>query len=252
MSGNALVTGGSAGLGAAFVAELLARGYRVTCIDRHPPTVTDARLTFVPTELGDMTALGAVASTLAGKVFDVVVLNAGISAVGAFEAIAPEHLQRVIDVNLRAPIELTRLLLSGGVLAPRASLVFIASLSNRLGYPGAAVYAASKQGLEAFARSLRPALSQHVLCVLTGPLDTGHARRYAPAGGRPGPRMAPAELAERVLSRLGQSGTIYASLPQHLAAVAGRLFPGTMTALMRRGLFLRLTKSAPVVDDTRV
>ena len=251
MNGNALVTGGSAGLGAALVAALLARGYRVTCIDRHPPTLADDRLTFVPAELGDMKALGSLATALSDSVFDVVILNAGISAVGAFEAIAPEQLQRVINVNLLAPIELTRLLLSGGLLAERGSLIFVASLSNRLGYPGAAVYAATKQGLEAFARSLRPALTQSVLCVLPGPLDTAHARRYAPSGGPARKRMAPEALADRLLSRLGRSGTVYGSLPQQLAALAGTLLPGLMTGLMRRGLFVRLIGSPPVVDDSR-
>jgi NAD(P)-dependent dehydrogenase (short-subunit alcohol dehydrogenase family) len=251
VNGNALVTGGSAGLGAALVAALLARGYRVTCIDRHPPTLADDRLTFVPAELGDMKALGSLATALSDSVFDVAILNAGISAVGAFEAIAPEHLQRVINVNLLAPIELTRLLLSRGLLAQRGSLIFVASLSNRLGYPGAAVYAATKQGLEAFARSLRPALTQSVLCVLPGPLDTEHARRYAPSGGPARKRMAPEALADQLLSCLGRSGTVYGSLPQRLAALAGTLLPGVMTGLMRRGLFVRLIGSPPVVDDSR-
>ena len=61
-----------------------------------------------------MKALGSLANALSDSVFDVVILNAGISAVGAFEAIEPEQLQRVINVNLLAPIELTRLLLSRG------------------------------------------------------------------------------------------------------------------------------------------
>lgn len=251
MTGNALVTGGSAGLGAALVAALLARGYRVTSIDRQPPAATNARLTFVPAELGDMKALGSLANALSDSVFDIVVLNAGISAVGAFEAIAPEQLQRLINVNLLAPIELTRLLLRGGLLAKRGSLIFVASLSNRLGYPGAAVYAATKQGLEAFARSLRPALTQSVLCVLPGPLDTEHARRYAPSGGPASKRMAPEALAERLLSRLGRSGTVYGSMPQQFAALAGTLLPGLMTGLMRRGLFVRLVGSPPVVDDSQ-
>lgn len=251
MTGNALVTGGSAGLGAALVAALLARGYRVTCIDRHRPAVADERLAFIQLELGEMGALGAASEALAEKRFDVVILNAGISAVGAFEAIAPDALQRVIDVNLRAPIELTRLLLSGGALAPGASLVFVASLSNRFGYPGAAVYAATKQGLEAFARSLRPALTQKVICVLPGPLDTDHARRYAPRGGTERRRMSAEVLAARILASLGRSGTLYASLPQQLAALAGTLLPGLMTGLMRRGLFVRLIGSPPVVDDSR-
>jgi NAD(P)-dependent dehydrogenase (short-subunit alcohol dehydrogenase family) len=248
MSGAALVTGGSSGLGAALVAGLLARGYAVTCLDRNPPGVTDARLSFVATELGDMAALAGAVERLNGTVFDVVILNAGISAVGAFEDIDGAHLQRVIDVNLRAPIELTRQLLSVGAVAPTGSLIFVASLSNRLGYPGAAVYAASKQGLEAFARSLRPGRGQSVLCVLPGPLDTPHASRYAPAGGKARARMAPERLAVRVLSRLGQSGTLYASGAQRLAALAGRLLPEVMTGLMRRALFDRLRQAPPVVD----
>ena len=251
MTGNALVTGGSAGLGAALVAGLLARGYRVTCLDRNPPNVSHDRLIFQPTELGDTARLAATVETLSGTVFDVVIFSAGISAVGAFERIAAEQLQRVIEVNLHAPIELTRLLLTRGALAPSASLVFIASLSNRLGYPGASVYAATKQGLEAFARSLRPAVAQSVLCVLPGPLDTDHAQRYAPAGGPARPRMAPEVLAKRLLSRLGRSGTLYASLPQQGAALAGTVLPALMTRLMRRGLFVRLNRSPPVVDDPR-
>jgi NAD(P)-dependent dehydrogenase (short-subunit alcohol dehydrogenase family) len=248
MSGVALVTGGSSGLGAALVAGLLERGFAVICLDRHPPERSDARLSFVPTELGEMAALPSATEKLAGTVFDIVILNAGISAVGAFEAIDGAQLQRVIDVNLRAPIELTRLLLKAGALAPTGSLVLVASLSNRLGYPGAAVYAASKQGLEAFARSLRPARGQTVLCVLPGPLDTPHANRYAPAGGKARARMAPEVLARRILSRLGRSGTLYASGTQRLAALLGRLLPGVMTGIMRRTLFTRLTQAPPVVD----
>ena len=61
---------------------------------------------------------------------------------------------RVIAVNLLAPMELIRLLMSSAMGAKDASLIFVGSLSNRLGYPGAAVYAATKQGLESFASSL--------------------------------------------------------------------------------------------------
>jgi cyclic-di-GMP-binding biofilm dispersal mediator protein len=246
---NALVTGGSSGLGASLVAGLLAGGYHVVSLDRHPPEVTHEHLTFQSTELGDTARLVSTVETLAGTVFDVVVFSAGISAVGAFERIPPEQLQRVFDINLLAPIELTRLLLIRGALAPSASLVFIASLSNRLGYPGASVYAATKSGLEAFARSLRPALTQTVLCVLPGPLDTDHARRYAPRGGRQRQRMPPEALTTRILSNLRRSGTLYANLPQQLAGWLGHLLPAAATDLMRRGLFARLKASTPVVDD---
>jgi len=208
MTRTALVTGGSSGLGAAFVAGLLARGYRVTCLDRNLPSIEAERLTFVRTEFDDITNLPVTVAALDDVVFDLVIVNAGISAVGAFEAIELVDLERVIAINLLAPAELTRLLLVNGRVAGGGTLVFIASLSNRLGYPGASVYSATKQGLEAFANSLRRARRQKVICVLPGPLDTEHARRYAPAGGKSRPRMAPRRLAERVLKRVKRSGTV--------------------------------------------
>jgi short-subunit dehydrogenase len=78
---------------------------------------------------------------------DVFVHSAGISAVGPFaeSAIARQH--AVLDVNLRAPLQLTAGMLRERLLAPGATLVFIASLSVFTSYPGAPVYAASKDGL---------------------------------------------------------------------------------------------------------
>lgn len=249
MSKRALVTGGSAGLGAAFVDELLTRGYAVVSIDRNLPDKTAPQLHAVQADLGDITALPALMSAVtATEPFDIVVFNAGISAVDAFESIGIDHMEQLIAVNLLAPMELSRLLLADGRVTERASLIFIGSLSNRLGYPGASVYAATKQGLEAFATSLRKTGRHAVLCVLPGPLDTEHATRYAPQDSKGGKRQSPAALAKRVLARHHRSGIVYGTLAHRIAGLAGWWAPSLLTRLMRRGMFTKLQAARPVTD----
>jgi short-subunit dehydrogenase len=85
---------------------------------------------------------------------DVLVNNAGFQARGYVESVSVEDLGRTIDVNLRAPIMLTRLALpyireSGG-----GAIVNVASLAGRTPVPGSAAYSASKFGLRAFTFSL--------------------------------------------------------------------------------------------------
>lgn len=250
MSGRALVTGGSAGLGAAFVAELLAAGFDVVSIDRDEPEGEPPGLHHLQADLSDISALRErLANLTSGQPFDVVVFNAGISAVGAFEEIDQAQLDKVIAVNLLAPMELTCLLVSNAMVAKDASLIFVGSLSNRLGYPGAAVYAATKQGLESFASSLRKTGAYRVLTVLPGPLDTEHARRYAPPGSKGRKRQSPPALARRVMRRRHRSGTVYGTASQALTGLLGLAAPSQMTGLMRRGLFTKLRAAPPITDE---
>jgi hypothetical protein len=251
MNKRALVTGGSAGLGAALVAELLAEGIEVISIDRDQPAGETPGLHHLQADLSDISARRELLAALVdGDPFEVVVLNAGISAVGAFEAIDPKQLDKVLAVNLLAPMELTRLLVTKQMVAKGGSLIFVGSLSNRLGYPGAAVYAATKQGLEAFAASLRKTGAYRVLLVLPGPLDTEHARRYAPLGSKGRKRQSPSVLARRVVSRRHRPGTVYGTVAQALVGLLGIAAPSLMTSLMRRGLFTKL-RAAPSITDER-
>lgn len=250
MTGRALVTGGSAGLGAAFVAELLAQGYHVVSIDRDEPKYETPGLQHLQADLSNISALHErLANLSSGQPFEVIIFNAGISAVGAFEEIDREQLGKVIAVNLLAPMELTRLLVSNAMVARDASLIFVGSLSNRLGYPGAAVYAATKQGLESFAASLRKTGAYRVLTVLPGPLYTEHARRFAPPGSKGRKRQYPSALARRVIRRRHCSGTVYGTVGQALAGLLGLAAPSLMTGLMRRGLFTKLRAAPPITDE---
>ncbi|NJL34947.1 MAG: SDR family oxidoreductase [Chloroflexaceae bacterium] len=93
---------------------------------------------------------------------------------------------------------LTQGIVQAGLLRDGGALVLIASLSHYVGYPGAAVYAATKDGLASFGRSMAVALAPRQISVLTvypGPTRTAHARRYSPDNRHEQRRMPPEQLA---------------------------------------------------------
>lgn len=242
---RALVTGGHAGLGEAFCRALTAAGYEVTSLDRSAP---DSAVPWTPLicDLADRSQRdAAIVNLCAGAPFDLVILNAGVSATGRFEAIPMEAHRRVIAVNLEAPMVLCSALAARGALAKGGNLVFISSLSHWTGYPGAASYAASKDAIAIYARSIRKpfrrALGVTVSCAFPGPMRTAHAERHAPEGAKPGRRMPPEEAARRIIAGMtaGKS-VIVPGLRAKLVAAYARLFPQRATRAMRKRIFDRL------------
>ena len=255
---HCVITGAADGIGRALAHAFGAAGYRITGIDRDE--MLSARTHAELTERGihatflhaDLTERADVARIVAGLAtdapIDCLIHCAGISAVGRFARADLMVQARVLDLNLRAPLLLTAGLLARRWLAPGGTIVFIASLSCFTGYPGAASYAASKDGVAAFARSLRVGLAAsglHVLTVYPGPTRTAHARRYSPDNRREARRMPPAVLAARVLAavRAGQ-GTLIPGLGNRLFALIGTVAPGLAESVMRKTVFERLDRAA--------
>lgn len=142
---------------------------------------------------------------------------------------------------------MTPALLQARKIAQGGSLVFISSLSHFTGYPGAAVYAASKDGIASYARSLRAGLARqqiHVLTVFPGPTRTAHARRYSPDNSRENRRMLPAVLADQILQAVqARQSILIPGLGNKLTALAGRLAPRLMEQVMRRVILDKLPGS---------
>jgi short-subunit dehydrogenase len=86
---------------------------------------------------------------------DVLVANAALPASGPLTEFEPGQIDRALDVNLRAPIQLARALTPGMVERGRGQLVFISSLSGKVASVGSSVYSATKFGLRGFAGGLR-------------------------------------------------------------------------------------------------
>ncbi|MCP4424232.1 MAG: SDR family NAD(P)-dependent oxidoreductase [Chloroflexi bacterium] len=242
---NCVITGAADGIGKALARRFAKAGYTVVGVDVDAARAaqTEAELaaegannSFVLADLSTAEGVETAVAALNAPI-DILIHNAGINAVGRFDAVPMPKQQKVIDVNLRAPLLLTAGLLAKDALQPNASLVFVSSLSKQLSYPGAAVYAATKAGLAAYARSLRVAFGgrRHVLIVYPGPTRTAHAHRYSPDNSREDGRMPPAQLADAVyLAVQKRRSELIPGLGNRVFVLAGRLAPGLMGLAMKK------------------
>ena len=86
---------------------------------------------------------------------DLLVANAALPGSGDLLGFDPDDIDRALDVNLRAPIMLARLLGEGMAEREAGHIVFISSLAGKAATPGSSVYSATKYGLRGFGRGLR-------------------------------------------------------------------------------------------------
>lgn len=106
----------------------------------------------------------------------ILINNAGCHHRGPVEDNEADKLAFMVDVNLRAPIELSRLVLPYIRRAGSGAIVNVGSLAGRTPMQGSATYAATKAGLRAFTHSLADELRGSgifVGVVSPGPIDTG-------------------------------------------------------------------------------
>jgi short-subunit dehydrogenase len=156
-----LVTGASGGIGAAVVGHLASRGAIVLAAGRDP-AATDrvaaaARAAPLVADLADPDGpaeLAAKAVAVHGRV-DGLVAGAGVGWRGGLAEMPADRIDRLLTVNLRAPIMLTRALLPGMLVRGQGSITLVASIAGLTGVAGESVYAATKAGLIVFAESLR-------------------------------------------------------------------------------------------------
>ncbi len=182
----ALVTGAAQGIGRAIAEELSARGARLLLVDRNAEglaataealKVACGRLpTAYVAELGEAEAPSALFDAVArlDVKLDVLVNNAGIELDLPFEAITAETFDRVIAVNLRAPLLLTQAFVPL-FSADGGAIVNISSVHADRAFPNAIPYACSKAGLVAQTRNLALELAARrirVNAVCPGYIDT--------------------------------------------------------------------------------
>src|SRR5204863_9437243 len=80
--------------------------------------------------------------------------NAGLPGSGRLEDFSPEQIDRALEVNLRAPIQLCRALLPGMLERDSGHLVLMSSLLGKMASPRTSLYSATKFGLRGFAHGL--------------------------------------------------------------------------------------------------
>ncbi|MFB6891512.1 SDR family NAD(P)-dependent oxidoreductase [Kitasatospora sp. NPDC056327] len=209
----ALVTGASSGIGTATAVRLARAGWRLLL------SGTDqARLDAVAARTGgrplpadlakpDGAQLLAEAALAAAGRVDALVAGAGLGWRGPFARTPADTLDRMLEVNLAAPLRLTRLLLPGMLERGRGRIVLLGSMAGQVGVRDEAAYAATKAGLTMFAESLWYELRGSgvgVRLVLPGavetPFFTTRGTDYQRERPRPVPPEAVADLVHGVLT----------------------------------------------------
>ncbi len=142
----ALVTGASRGIGAATARALAAAGARLALASRSGDDLGIADVVAHGADVRDLEALESIAKATAEHFggIDILIVNAGVGAYGPFLELERDHLEEMIDVNVKGAIYSVRAALPYLLKSEAADLVTIASEAGRRGLPYEAVYCASK------------------------------------------------------------------------------------------------------------
>jgi uncharacterized protein len=239
-----LLTGASGGIGNAIARALHGRGASIAISGRRLDALESLkaelgeRVDVLQADLArreDVEALPSRAGTV-----DVLVANAGLPASGDLASFSPEQIDRALDVNLRAPLQLTHSLLPEMLARGSGHIVYVSSLSGKVPAAGASIYCATKFGLRGFGDSLHDELYGTGVGVTTVfPGFISGAGMFADSGVElpPGVGTKPVEhVAEAVISGI-EKNTVEIDVAPFAVRATGKLAglaPATVTAVNRR------------------
>ena len=224
-----LLVGRSVGALAALARDVEAAGGRARAVPADLTTVA-----------GRDTVLQAAAATRAG--IDLLVNNAGA---GEFAWLADQDdaaLERIVGLNVLAPMQLTRRLLPLLQAQPAARIVNVGSIFGYLGYPGHTAYSASKFALRGFSEALRRELADGpVRVTYFAPRATRTAMNGAAMcalNAELGIAMDPPEVVAEALVELLEKPARERPLgmPERLFACLNQIVPGLVDRALLRHL----------------
>jgi len=246
----ALVTGASAGIGAALARELAGHGARLILTARRTErlealaaelTAQGAEVRIVPADLNDPAAPQQLydATEGAGLAVDILVNNAGLGQYGAFHLSPVEQELSQVRVNCEAMVRLARLFVPRMVERQRGWVLVLASTASFQPVPYLTTYAASKAFDRYFALGLAAEVARHgvkVTALCPGPTESEFfevARSEKFLAGRKQPAAEVARVGIAALAR-GQR-TIVPYFGGRLTALLVRFLPvGWITYFVER------------------
>lgn len=222
---TAVITGASRGIGAAIAHMLHDRGCNLGLVSRSGDDLGLDRSVARACDVRDLDALTDACAATAERFggIDIVIPNAGVGAYGPFLDLSREHLDEMLDVNLKGTAYAIRAALPH-MLGREGDVVTLASEAGRRGLPYEAAYCASKFGQVGLTRALDHELRERgIRCTNVCPggvatdfaLDEGRGRTPDALPGM----MTPQDVAEVVVFVLER--------PRHLRILETALRPVT-------------------------
>lgn len=247
----ALITGGCGAIGRALITRLQAAGYLTVALDLPDalpdPDAGNARADGAEDLVGaDITDPDDVAKAIAGILerhgrLDLLINNAGVTALGTLETTPPDVFEQVMAVNLHGAVHCTQAALPA-LEAARGRVVAMSSVAGFAPVIGRPAYVASKHAVTGLFRSLRPELATRGIGVtVVHPTFVRTPLRDTAATGRPdgagrattGEMLEPDEVAFHVVRGIvrGKDQVLIgrtAKLAYHVSRLAPRLYERLM------------------------
>ena len=261
------VTGASAGIGRATARLLATQGAIVVACARRTQRLEELAHDFaggpgriVPFEgdvtvEADMRALVDRAVAVGGRL-DVMICNAGIGYHGTLDETTPEHMRRVVDVNLMGTFYAAHAALEVMRRQGHGHIIAISSVVGRRGIGGSSVYSATKAAQIAFIESLRAEFfgtRLHASVVLpvstTTEFHEAIARDFGHHVSGKGPKQTPEQVAEAIVACVrSPRAEVYPHASAWWLAVLSVIAPAKADNLVRR--FGRRRRPAGDHDDS--
>lgn len=183
---NVLITGASAGIGAALAEALAARGARLALVSRSPVELAGAA--HIAADLADAKARESVVSEAERAIgpLDILIHNAGIGLYSQTWLTRPEDVARMFEVNLFTAVDLARAAIPGMITRRSGLIVNISSVAGKVTLPWFTLYSASKAAVNSLTEGLRMELTGtgvDTMLVCPGYVKTGFQDHVL--GGRP-------------------------------------------------------------------
>jgi uncharacterized protein len=233
----ALVAGASEGLGRAFAEELAKRGLNLILIARRIEkleTLSNNLIRDHQIEIKvhsiDLADFEDTKKFFLGLDTDIglLVYNAAYSPIGYFEDIPEENLLKIVDVNIKTPLLLSRMVIPRMIEKRKGGIVLMSSLAGMQGSPKIATYAASKAFNAILAEGIWNELKKHgidVIASCAGAITTPGYKNAQNSKDAPGTLHA-SRVAKDTLNALGKGPTTVPGFTNRVARfIMGRLLP---------------------------
>lgn len=245
MNQRVLVTAGASGIGREIARAFATGGARVFVCDIDEAALETLRkeLPGVATMRCDLSQRAEIEAMVPSALqslggLDVLVNNAGIAGPTApIEQVPPDEWDRVVQVNLTAAFDVTRLAIPALKESPAGVVLVMSSAAGRFGYPNRIAYAATKWALVGFTKTLSMELGPFGIranAILPGTVDGERIRRVfegrAKLAGKNVDEVREASMLNQSVRALVDPRDI-ASLALFLASDAGKAISGQALAI---------------------